>query len=55
MEDKKKSFARIVPENYRIMTDYNSQIKKLGTANDINKANDTIKRKRKNPKNKKYI
>lgn len=40
-EDKKKDFEKAVLENYKTMTDYDNQIKKLDAANDTIKANDT--------------
>lgn len=40
-EDKKKDFEKAVLENYKTMTDYDNQIRKLDAANDTIKANDT--------------
>lgn len=40
-EDKKKDFEKTVLENYKTMTDYDNQTKKLDAANDTIKANDT--------------
>lgn len=40
-EDKKKDFEKAVLENYKTMTDYDNQAKKLDAANDTIKANDT--------------
>lgn len=40
-EDKKKDFEKAVLENYKTMTDYDNQTKKLDAANDTIKANDT--------------
>lgn len=40
-EDKKKDFEKAVLENYKTMTDYDNQTRKLDTANDTIKANDT--------------
>lgn len=40
-EDKKKDFERAVLENYKTMTDYDNQTKKLDAANETIKANDT--------------
>lgn len=40
-EDKKKDFEKAVLENYKTMTDYDNQTKKLDTANETIKANDT--------------
>lgn len=40
-EDKKKDFEKVVLENYKTMTDYDNQTKKLDAANDTIKANDT--------------
>lgn len=39
-EDKKKDFEKTVLENYKTMTDYDNQTKKLDAANDTIKAND---------------
>ena len=39
-EDKKKDFEKAVLENYKTMTDYDNQTKKLDAANDTIKAND---------------
>lgn len=40
-EDKKNDFKKSVLENYKIVTDYDNQTKKLDAANDTIKANDT--------------
>lgn len=40
-EDKKKEFEKTVLENYKTMTDYDNQVKKLDAANETIKANDT--------------
>ena len=40
-EDKKKDFEKTILENYKTMTDYDNQAKKLDAANDTIKANDT--------------
>ena len=40
-EDKKNDFEKSVLENYKIVTDYDNQTKKLDAANDTIKANDT--------------
>ena len=40
-EDKKKDFEKSVLENYKTMTDYDNQTKKLDAANETIKANDT--------------
>lgn len=40
-EDKKKDFEKAVLENYKTVTDYDNQVKKLDAANDTIKANDT--------------
>lgn len=40
-EDKKKDFEKSVLENYKTVTDYDNQTKKLDAANDTIKANDT--------------
>ena len=40
-EDKKKDFEKAVLENYKTVTDYDNQAKKLNAANDTIKANDT--------------
>lgn len=40
-EDKKKDFEKTVLENYKTMTDYDNQTKKLDAANDTIKADDT--------------
>lgn len=40
-EDKKKDFEKAVLENYKTVTDYDNQTKKLETANETIKANDT--------------
>lgn len=40
-EDKKKDFEKAVLENYKNMTDYDNQTKKLDAANETIKANDT--------------
>ena len=40
-EDKKKDFEKAVLENYKTVTDYDNQAKKLDAANDAIKANDT--------------
>ena len=40
-EDKKKDFEKAVLENYKTVTDYDNQAKKLDAANDTIKANDT--------------
>lgn len=40
-EDKKKGFEKTVLENYKTMTDYDNQAKKLDAANETIKANDT--------------
>lgn len=40
-EDKKKDFEKAVLENYKTMTDYDNQAKKLDAANATIKANDT--------------
>ena len=40
-EDKKKDFEKAVLENYKTMTDYDNQAKKLDAANGTIKANDT--------------
>lgn len=40
-EDKKKDFEKVVLENYKTMTDYDNQTKKLDAANETIKANDT--------------
>lgn len=40
-EDKKKDFEKAMLENYKTMTDYDNQTKKLDAANDTIKANDT--------------
>lgn len=40
-EDKKKDFEKAVLENYKTVTDYDNQIKKLETADATIKANDT--------------
>lgn len=40
-EDKKKDFEKAVLENYKTMTDYDNQAKKLDAANETIKANDT--------------
>lgn len=40
-EDKKKEFGKTVLENYKTMTDYDNQAKKLDAANETIKANDT--------------
>lgn len=40
-EDKKKDFEKTVLENYKTMTDYDNQAKKLDAANETIKANDT--------------
>lgn len=39
-EDKKKDFEKTVLENYKTVTDYDNQAKKLDAANDTIKAND---------------
>lgn len=39
-EDKKKDFEKSVLENYKTVTDYDNQAKKLDAANDTIKAND---------------
>ena len=39
-EEKKKDFEKTVLENYKTMTDYDNQTKKLDAANDTIKAND---------------
>lgn len=39
-EDKKKDFEKAVLENYKTMTDYDNQTKKLDAANETIKAND---------------
>lgn len=39
-EDKKKDFEKAVLENYKTVTDYDNQAKKLDAANDTIKAND---------------
>lgn len=39
-EDKKKDFEKTILENYKTMTDYDNQTKKLDAANDTIKAND---------------
>ena len=39
-EDKKKDFEKTVLENYKTMTDYDNQTKKLDAANETIKAND---------------
>lgn len=41
-EDKKKDFEKSVLENYKTVTDYDNQAKKLDAANDTIKANDTV-------------
>lgn len=41
-EDKKKDFEKAVLENYKTVTDYDNQAKKLDAANDTIKANDTV-------------
>ena len=40
-EDKKKDFEKSVLENYKTVTDYDNQAKKLDAANETIKANDT--------------
>lgn len=40
-EDKKKEFEKTILENYKTMTDYDNQAKKLDAANETIKANDT--------------
>ena len=40
-EDKKKDFEKEILENYKTMTDYDNQTKKLDAANEKIKANDT--------------
>ncbi len=40
-EDKKNDFEKSVLENYKIVTDYDNQTKKLDAANDTIKANGT--------------
>lgn len=40
-EDKKKDFEKTVLENYKTVTDYDNQAKKLDAANDTINANDT--------------
>lgn len=40
-EDKKKDFEKAVLENYKTMTDYDNQTKKLDAANETINANDT--------------
>ena len=40
-EDKKKDFEKAVLENYKTMTDYDNQTRKLDAAKDTIKANDT--------------
>ncbi len=40
-EDKKNDFEKSVLENYKIVTDYDNQTKKLDAANNTIKANDT--------------
>lgn len=40
-EDKKKDFEKAVLENYKTVTDYDNQTKKLETADETIKANDT--------------
>lgn len=40
-EDKKKDFEKVVLENYKTVTDYDNQIKKLETADATIRANDT--------------
>lgn len=40
-EDNKKDFEKAVLENYKTVTDYDNQAKKLDAANDTIKANDT--------------
>ena len=40
-EDKKKDFEKAMLENYKTMTDYDNQAKKLDAANETIKANDT--------------
>ena len=40
-EDKKKDFEKAVLENYKTMTDYDNQTRKLDAANETIKANDT--------------
>ena len=40
-EDRKKDFEKAVLENYKTMTDYDNQAKKLDAANETIKANDT--------------
>lgn len=40
-EDKKKDFEKAVLENYKTMTDYDNQTKKLDAANETIKVNDT--------------
>lgn len=40
-EDKKKDFEKAVLDNYKTVTDYDNQAKKLDAANDTIKANDT--------------
>lgn len=40
-EEKKKDFEKAVLENYKTMTDYDNQTKKLDAANETIKANDT--------------
>ena len=40
-EDKKKDFEKVVLENYKTVTDYDNQTKKLETADATIKANDT--------------
>lgn len=40
-EEKKKDFEKTVLENYKTMTDYDNQTKKLDAANETIKANDT--------------
>lgn len=40
-EDKKNDFEKSVLENYKIVTDYDNQTKKLDVVNDTIKANDT--------------
>lgn len=40
-EDKRKDFEKVVLENYKTVTDYDNQIKKLETADATIRANDT--------------
>ena len=40
-EDKKNDFEKSVLENYKIVTDYDNQTKKLDAVNNTIKANDT--------------